>query len=253
MDKLVDNVLDKNKMNPKAIAEKLSKVGCSFECNFVSYTVTPILEKHDAGLGKGIVRLIFKLANDANEEESGQLSDLDYTHDMFVSDIGTAFGVLLGLSLIDIALHTSHSLMALMTGFCLAKKSGIKQFFKDFVMNIYTSSKWISVAAFLGVIIVTSLLTTDFGYSLQEGFAGGDSDLTIDIFREERVKADVIFGFQKGLLKINTTTSLIKMVFILQIPLNVPTVLNWEMVSVMTELTLKNAILTWKIAANQQR
>ncbi len=58
------------------------------------------MKSHDPRIGANKARLNFKLVDNSDEGQHNMVSDVDITLDMFVSDIGTAFGLLLGLILI---------------------------------------------------------------------------------------------------------------------------------------------------------
>ncbi len=83
--------------DPANIAKALKEMGCPFSCKYTSFSVVSTLKRHDTRIGANKVRLHFQLVD--NLVEHGQdivVSDVDITMDMFVSDIGTAFGLLLG-------------------------------------------------------------------------------------------------------------------------------------------------------------
>ncbi len=62
------------------------------------------MKRNDPRIGNNHVRLDFELSDIVGEGQEVIISDIDVTLDMFISDIGTAFGLLLGTYLIIMVL-----------------------------------------------------------------------------------------------------------------------------------------------------
>ncbi len=203
-------MLDKSQMNPEAIAWKLYKAGCPFDCDYRSYSVSTLLERHEQSLDENVVRLVFELNND-DYSVSGK--DLDYSLDMLASDIGTFFGILLGLSMIDLFLYLTHfsrafvydtlEMFKMIVVHCCkksqrkqAKSPGGKMMLAWF-WNLYSSAKWTTVTAIIGYIVVASF-SGDFKHLLLNNVFSEDISATnLTLFD------DVEYGFTpvKGFLK----------------------------------------------------
>ncbi len=91
---------DKARTNPRIIAESLKQMSCPFKCRFKEYSAELVYKKHESNLGKRRLRLILEF--DGQTDIQNTFRGLLYTTDMFVSDIGSIFGLLLGISLIDV-------------------------------------------------------------------------------------------------------------------------------------------------------
>ena len=102
--RLVDVMFDRSQTNPDIIANTLSEMGCPFSCQYVSHSATLTMKRNDPRIGNNHVRLDFELSDIVGEGQEVIISDIDVTLDMFISDIGTAFGLLLGTYLIIMVL-----------------------------------------------------------------------------------------------------------------------------------------------------
>ncbi len=89
-------MFDRLQNNPDVIAKELLGMNCPFSCQYVSRSVVESLKRHDPRIGGSLVRLDFELSDIVDEGQDTVISDVEVTLDMFISDIGTAFGLLLG-------------------------------------------------------------------------------------------------------------------------------------------------------------
>ncbi len=140
--------LDRSKVNPKQIAETLRSIGCPFTCEYTDFTVTEIHKRSDTNLGSGVLQLNFELNVESIRRNT--VKGLDYTLDMLISDFGAIFGILLGLSLIDIIIYCISAL-----------KSCVNDIDKTRGRRVYDMSKWLIITGSVGCLIVLSL-SADF-------------------------------------------------------------------------------------------
>ncbi len=193
LDDLLDNLLDKSQANPKTIAEQLFNAHCPFPCNYISYTVKQLSKQHDPRIGRDVVQLGFWLENTRNQDGATQvIQDLDYSIDMFVSDIGTIFGILMGLSLTDILFYMIYSMAAV---FKLATTTTRSPF-----LSLYSFCKWTALAGLLCTFIITSFIK-DFR-PLQMN-SGQTVTPQLDLFRTTMNKRD---SFSLGFFKDDSET-----------------------------------------------
>ncbi len=97
LEQMVDVMFDRLQTNPDIIAKELAEMGCPFSCHYVSHSVTLTMKRNDPRIGNNLVRLDFEARTGiVDEGQDVVISDVDVTLDMFISDIGTAFGLLLG-------------------------------------------------------------------------------------------------------------------------------------------------------------
>ena len=97
---VVQNLTGPSKKNPKTVAKELKDIGCPFSCNYKSYKVDPVYKTRDISLKDDTLKLSFKILNQDKLEVD--TVDVYYSFDMFLSDVGNAFGILLGMSLIEL-------------------------------------------------------------------------------------------------------------------------------------------------------
>ncbi len=97
LEDLVSKMPDLSRLNPKKIAESLDAMGSPFSCNYLDYTAELLSSWSDPRLEENTLKVVLSMGNDGASQTV--LKDLDYNLDMFISDIGTSFGLLLGLSL----------------------------------------------------------------------------------------------------------------------------------------------------------
>ncbi len=90
-------MFDRQQTNPKNIAKALKDMGCPFSCQYSQYSVESVLKRHDPRIETDVVQLNFELIDVVDGGQSVLAYDVDITLDMFMSDIGTAFGLLLGI------------------------------------------------------------------------------------------------------------------------------------------------------------
>ena len=100
LENLKNIAYDRQQTNPATIAKALMDMDCPFSCTYIEHSVVSVLKRHDVKIGPDKVRLTFKLVTNVEEGQGIMVSDVDISLDMFVSDIGTAFGTLLGKLLV---------------------------------------------------------------------------------------------------------------------------------------------------------
>ena len=99
LENLVSVAFDRLQDNPSEIANALKEIGCPFSCQYIQHSVKSVLKRHDPRIGADKVRLHFQMDDIIEEGQNIMESDVNVTLDMFISDIGTAFGLLLGIKL----------------------------------------------------------------------------------------------------------------------------------------------------------
>ncbi len=151
---LIDEFLDLSKTNPRVIAEKLASIGCPFQCHYREYMAELLLKKQDSTMSSNRLRLVFEIPT--LDTTKNLRKDLDYSIDMFISDLGNGFGFLLGLSLIGIIKIFIGSLTAL-------SRIVSSQSMKNIVLMLYLFLKWTTVATFVTYLSVSSVVM-DFSY-----------------------------------------------------------------------------------------
>ncbi len=144
---LTDLYLDRTKMNPKAIASELMKIGCPFSCTYIDYNIKLIYKKADTSIDPGVLQLMFYL--DGQSSWRTTIKDLDYTHDMLVSDYGSIFGVLVGLSLIDMVVYFFSAVKSLFLGCFKCSDRDVTGHGKR---HLYEFAKWLLIAGSIGVL-----------------------------------------------------------------------------------------------------
>ncbi len=173
---------DKSTTNPRIIAENLQGLSCPFKCQHQEYFTQLVYKKHVGTLGKDRVRLIIDF--DGKTDIQNIYRSLLYTTDMFVSDIGSAFGFLLGVSLIDLISHILESL------------GTMSRMRRSWTIQMYHLGKWSCTLCFI-VWIISSALSQDFVDLLPKLFASsGDARAFADVLELDADILDV--GFLKG-------------------------------------------------------
>ncbi len=98
--KYLQEFFDKSQTNPRVIAKSLKDIGCPFKCQHKEYVAQLVYKKHDDRIGADRARLIIEI--DSETDVQNIYRNLLYTLDMFVSDIGSVCGLILGISLLDL-------------------------------------------------------------------------------------------------------------------------------------------------------
>ncbi len=150
LDLLIDEFLDLSKTTPKVIAEELFKIGCPFSCHYQKYSTKLLMKKQDTKMAPDHLRLTFESSQETSMVENLQ-KDLDYTLDMFISDVGNGFGFLLGLSLIGIIRIFLSSLRSFIE-MVKARKTSCKA-----LIVSYVTLKWAVVACFITYFTISSV------------------------------------------------------------------------------------------------
>ncbi len=101
LENLVKEFYDLSRKNPRDIAEELYSDGCPFYCHYTEYGTELMLKKRLTTLDRDRLQLVFEVPED-NRPTQYFNKDLDYSRDMFISDLGNGFGFLLGLSLFTV-------------------------------------------------------------------------------------------------------------------------------------------------------
>ncbi len=150
LDLLIDEFLDLSKTTPKVIAEELFKIGCPFSCHYQKYSAKLLMKKHDTTMAPDHLRLTFEWSQETSMVENLK-KDLDYTLDMFISDVGNGFGFLLGLSLIGII----RIFLSSVRSFVEMVKSP-KTLSKALIVS-YVTLKWAVVGCFITFFTIGSV------------------------------------------------------------------------------------------------
>ena len=155
---LVEKILDLSRTNPRIIAEELYRVGCPFNCHYHEYSVVMTQKKQDLSLMQGnILELKFELQGNSRSSAENVKKDLDYSIDMFISDLGNGFGFLLGLSLLGVIRIFINSVAS----FVSTTFYGPNNFKSKWVVlkSIFSVIKWTLVAVFVTYLTVSSFAT----------------------------------------------------------------------------------------------
>ncbi len=185
---------DKSNTNPQIIAERLYSISCPFRCDYKEYASQLVYKKHEVSLGEDKVRLVLEF--DAKTDVSNFVRDLLYTTDMFVSDIGSIFGPLLGLSLFDLISGIFSSGIGLASA--IKKKKNHQQEKpeqKQLWLHAYHVLKWLVT---LCIVISLIYLSQNFDPILQSIFASeeGKAKEITDVMQLDESKDNI--GFFKG-------------------------------------------------------
>ncbi len=178
LERIVDTMFDRLQTSPDIIAKKLTDIGCPFSCSYVSRSVELTMKRHDPKISDSRVRLVFELSNVEEEGRDVVISSVDVTSDMYISDIGTAFGLLLGkpslfssmptqsnrimssgLSILDVVRNTAKGLAfffrSTFTGNGISKASRKRRI----CCACGTALYWLLLAGLLSALIIAGLLT----------------------------------------------------------------------------------------------
>ncbi len=158
---------DKSRTNPRTIAKELKLMNCPFDCQYKEYSAELVYKKHEVGLGTERLRLILEF--DGQTEIQTTFRSLLYTSDMFVSDIGSIFGLLLGISLIDLISNIFNTVTEM---FSARNNDNGRKILK----NVYFLAKWTTTLCYIVYLIATSI-SQDLVYLLPE-ILSGDNHVT---------------------------------------------------------------------------
>ncbi len=182
VDDLVAVFPDLSKMNPKRIAEILAGIGSPFSCSYLDYRADLQTSWNDPRLTNDQLKVV--LTFDSLIATQDILKDVDYNFDMFLSDIGNSFGLLLGLSLSGVIANLAASI-------------------KDLFMG---NSKALSrLSSFVDVLQWTAVLTTALILILQ-AFSRDFIDIipfnlepSLSATSFNLDEAEIMIGFNKGI------------------------------------------------------
>ncbi len=191
---LIDNFLDLSKTNPSLIAKELFNVGCPFFCHYRDYEAELMLKKLDDTLQTDHLHLLFELPGESGSKENIK-KNLDYSLDMFISDLGNGFGFLLGLSLIGVIGIFIQSVG-------LFGRSIVSTSLRNvpFAKMVYDILKWTLVAGFVSYLAISSLVR-DFSDLLNfQSVSSSDSKPTRSRFlNPDLEETDLSWGFRSNL------------------------------------------------------
>ncbi len=197
LDFLVKEFFDLRKTNPRVVAKKLFEIGCPFSCHYRDFRVELVFKKHDLAMPSNRLRLTFDLVPEKDSGFERDLEkDLDYTLDMFISDLGNGFGFLLGLSLMTVIRQFFAS------GLAVLKASYFSLFSKEKdnvgLQKLYLFTKWTVVGSFVFSITILSI-SRDFekksfltSQSIQDK---SYSSSVSQLFNKDKSGSEVMWGF----------------------------------------------------------
>ena len=180
---------DKSRTNPRIIAENLNRMSCPFKCQYKEYLAQLVYKKHDKLLDNDTVHLIIEFDSKTDIQKS--FRNLLYTTDMFVSDIGSVFGILLGMSLIDLISFIFRALAAI----SLAMRRSSKK--EGVWLSLYAFLKWTSTLCFI-IWIIYSTVSQEFVNLLPKIF---ESEVETEINEWVSLdEAEFEIGFFQGIV-----------------------------------------------------
>ncbi len=192
LEHLMEKILDLSRTSPRTIAEELHCVGCPFNCHYKEYSLELIQKKQDLSLNIDVLELKFKFQGKSSSAENVQ-KDLDYSIDMFISDLGNGFGFLLGLSLLGVIRVFINSGVSFAT---TALEGPLRLW--TLVKSTFTLLKWTLVAVFVTYLTVLSfatdvseLISLKMSYSLKSVETGDSSLMNVNAS-----KLNLKWGFQ---------------------------------------------------------
>ncbi len=159
----IDIYHDRSRASPESIAKELKTIDCPFKCQYRNYQANLDYKLHSPAVGENRIRLEFELS----EQSSVQNIDmgLDYKPDMFISDIGNAFGLLLGMSLIELIQLIWKSAVRL------------KDERRPTMSACYFLSKYLAILTFTLYIIISGLSSKFQTDSVGEAAANPQTDI----------------------------------------------------------------------------
>ncbi len=206
--------LDRTVTHPSEIAEILYRQGCPFSCQYTTFSAHIMSKKHIPKLGRNKVRIKFEFES----REQDVITGLDYSLDMFISDIGklqpnatrtvnnhfysgTAFGLLLGLSLVDLIRLFSLAWIHVIKGTAnlLSRREKIScrpSLIWRGSIGFAALCKWSFLVVFLGY-VVTKSFSRDFSNMLQIE-VHDSQDGSLDELKAFNFGDDVTFGMDKS-------------------------------------------------------
>ncbi len=185
--KYLDMFYDKSRTNPRKIAENLKHIGCPFRCQYKEYFSQLVYKKNVPQLGETRVRLVIEF--DGKTDVTHITKTHLYTTDMFVSDIGSILGLLLGISLFDLISNIYQNLVIIFTK--------DKNMDKSTLLHAYLVMQWLSTLCFIARWIYSS---QDLVYLLPRTFtdSGDKTILMEDFVGLDKGQVDVGFLKLKG-------------------------------------------------------
>ncbi len=152
---LLTLIHDKWRTNPTDIAKDLSQNGCPLPCEYNDYQADLLYKSYDSNLGPDKLRV--KLQFQTTEDDIERLTEhLNYALEMLVSDVGNAFGLLLGISLITLVNIFIQSLVAVVGNFRAIKSRRLL----DHVHALYNLMKWSLLLAVISYFFVSTFTIT---------------------------------------------------------------------------------------------
>ncbi len=197
---LVKEFLDLSITSPKLIAKELFEKNCPYSCRYRDFSSELALAKQSYSMPLNHLRLTFEMGDDSNSV--GNLEkDLDYSLDMFISDVGNGFGFLLGLSLVSVIKIFLGSLMSFGQMIStMPKRQSQLQWIRPTIMTF----KWTVVACFLTYVTIGSLVR-DFSdlmpfqlTSFSDSEAKSESSAAM-FFSSDKHSSNLKWGFSSDL------------------------------------------------------
>ncbi len=163
---LAEEFLDLSRTNPRLIAEDLLKFGCPFYCHYKEYRSELMLKKQVDSMEDDHLQLIFEIDEGYGQQAENVEKDLDYSVDMFVSDLGNGFGFLLGLSLIGVIKIWINSVALFLRAIFIVpaqnqQSQAQKRKWLPHVKSIFLILKWTLVTGFVTILTI-SCIAKDF-------------------------------------------------------------------------------------------
>ncbi len=194
LEKIVEEFFDTSRTNPRNVAEELDKAGCTFFCHYREYKANLLLTKQDSSIQEDHLQLSFELGQDSYSMENVH-KDLDYSVDMFVSDLGNGFGFLLGLSLLGVIGILMDSVGSVGRSFLQAENLSLTA--KSAAQMTYTILKWTLVTSFVTYLSISGIVK-DFSNLLS--FYGLSSANTGPMTSNAFLKSNSEVGLEWGFL-----------------------------------------------------
>ncbi len=145
---------DKSRRNPTEIAKDLLKIGCPLPCEYHEYKAELLFNAYDENLGPDKLRIQFEFSSGKDEIEH-LTEELNYGFEPFVSDVGSAFGLLLGISLITLVTIFVQSLVAIWNSLKRKAREWLAH-----ALSFYELLKWSMLLVVITYFLASSLTAT---------------------------------------------------------------------------------------------